>query len=1051
MESIADEIIESGQYTAKRYEESRADKIEAAVAYGAKIFRPLVKVLDEKVPNHKNSEPTVTDLVFADICKRIIKENGEEDDLYDHFYALYIKTSGVYGRPENAYEILLGVDSLVDVIYEWKQDLASVYKESIEKTELQNVQKGDLTEYRWSFLVLNESKTDTVTFYPRQIFGEKYPVCLMLYDAYYGIDKTTENLSLPSDWDDVEIPETDPVKLALLEIYNIAERYTDGEEQEHALLACKVQSEALVAEHGADLFKPIIELQKKIQDERGYKYLYEIDPEHYTENGDAAIAEICRKLFDQNGETDVQTLYDRSFPRTSDTEEYSETSVDGLFFMIAAARAENESAFDKSHPFCAAFYRAYCGVWYSSPACEDLKAVISELKIDKVRETMLLVRTCYMTESEINAFASKVRTSWAGGEGFPELYLKALKGLRYSKTLMIIKACGEYYVDFIDNYKTVVKAANKLSFEELCKVTESSESIRAFLDNDLHFNTYKNYLWGKFEEMCREKPGLGMRRETVVRLMNSISDEMQNDLMNELFALSDFDASVDALIEKYKVYAKSDSEFYKTEIESIRIMKRVNGVFAGYADVAVSSELAEKLLSAVYALRIGEPDGQTGWPEGTAYVVGFEGVTSVMIAGDGTLLNSDLIRFETRNESAGTLIELLSSLSYKTNGEPDVTPAETDPVKSLLMQLIKTAEGYGVGDQSSVLLECSAKIDEAVGYGADIFKPIIELQKSRQEKRGYKYLYEIDGHKYSSSILLDNGDAALAEICRRIFEHNGEAGFYVNFTVRLDRIFDIKREYTEASVDGLYGTVAMCILTYSEGAEAFDAAFPTCKAFYEAYRQVWFSSDGCVKVIDAMNTTGLDPISQYTQLNYTLYMTEAEKEAFAEKILSANGDTELVKKSFSSMYYELSYFKNLRNLIIASASDLDFSTLDLDGVDSIWFTPESPSARYKGKSFTKDGKDSQVFNELLQSTAALRLFPLSEIPERAYADVTTYRITLYRGEETVLIYRADTEANLFFIYSYINGSGSESVYTANPGNLPPLIQAIEDAQKSYAE
>ena len=237
-----------------------------------------------------------------------------------------------------------------------------------------------------------------------------------------------------------------------------------------------------------------------------------------------------------------------------------------------------------------------------------------------------------------------------------------------SKTLKIVKACGEYYVDFIDNYKTVVKAANKLSFEELCKVTESSESIRAFLDNDLHFNTYKNYLWGRFEDLCREKPGLGMRRETVVRLMNSISDEMQNNLMNELFALSDFDASVDALIEKYKVYAKSDSEFYKTEIESIRIMKRVNGVFAGYADVAVGSELAEKLLSAVYALRIGEPDGQTGWPEGTAYEVGFEGVTSVTIAENGTVLRSDpeqFAQFETLDGSADALIEMLSALTYE--------------------------------------------------------------------------------------------------------------------------------------------------------------------------------------------------------------------------------------------------------------------------------------------------------------------------------------------------------------------------------------------------
>ena len=80
LEEIADEIIQSGQYTAKQYEEQHADKIDAAVAYGAKIFRPLVKVLDEKVPNHKNSEPTVTDLVFADICKRIIKENGEENE-----------------------------------------------------------------------------------------------------------------------------------------------------------------------------------------------------------------------------------------------------------------------------------------------------------------------------------------------------------------------------------------------------------------------------------------------------------------------------------------------------------------------------------------------------------------------------------------------------------------------------------------------------------------------------------------------------------------------------------------------------------------------------------------------------------------------------------------------------------------------------------------------------------------------------------------------------------------------------------------------------------
>ena len=391
------------------------------------------------------------------------------------------------------------------------------------------------------------------------------------------------------------------------------------------------------------------------------------------------------------------------------------------------------------------------------------------------------------------------------------------------------------------------------------------------------------------------------------------------------------------------------------------------------------------------------------------------------------------------------------------NSENMSLPADWEDVKTaateklLLLDIVNTAEKYGKGDQASALLECLPKIkSEAVGYGADIFKPIIELQKSRQEERGYKYLYEIDGHKYSSLILLDNGDAALAEICRSIFAHDGEAGFYNDYVFKLDRIFD-EREYTETSVDGLYRMIAMCRLSCSKGTEAFDAAYPTCKAFYEAYRQVWFTSDGCVKVIGAVNSTKLGQWWEYDLLGRTLYMTEPEKAVFADKIISANGDKELVKEIYNNAFDGLSYFENLNKIKKTSAQSLDFSAFDLDGVDSIWFTPESPSARYKGKLFTKDGKDSQVFNELLQSTAALRLSPLSEIPERAYADVKTYRITLYRGEETVLIYRADTEANLFFIYSYINGSGSESVYTAKPDKLPPLIQAIEDAQKSYAE
>ena len=509
----------------------------------------------------------------------------------------------------------------------------------------------------------------------------------------------------------------------------------------------------------------------------------------------------------------------------------------------------------------------------------------------------------------------------------------------------------------------------------------------------------------------------------------------------------------------------------------------------------------------------------------------------------------------------------------------DVKTAATE--KSLLLDIVKTAEKYGKGDQSSALLECLPKIkSEAVGYGADIFKPIMELQKNRQEERGYKYLSEIDGHNYGVLILLDNGDAALAEICRSIFAHGGEAGFYNDYVFKLDRIFD-EREYTEASVDGLYRMIAMSRLSYSEGAEAFDAAYPTCAAFYEAYRQIWFSSGHCYALIDAVNATGLGPFWENDLLNQTLYMTEREKAVFADKILSANGDKELVKEIYNNAFDGLSYFENLNKIKKASAqyldfsaldlngvdsirfqpesptakykgitfikdgeyfqifedllkgtselklfplfeepvidekhypmylitlyrgeervlsyladtgglffynsgkgyeayttisgklptiiqaiedaknavsitsvSDLDFSTLDLDGVDSIWFTPQSPSARYKGKLFTKDGKDSQVFNELLQSTAALKLSPLSEIPERAHEDVKTYRIILYRGDETVLTYRADTEANLFFIYSYINGRGSESVYTTDPDSLPPLIQAIEDAQKSYAE
>lgn len=369
---------------------------------------------------------------------------------------------------------------------------------------------------------------------------------------------------------------------------------------------------------------------------------------------------------------------------------------------------------------------------------------------------------------------------------------------------------------------------------------------------------------------------------------------------------------------------------------------------------------------------------------------------------------------------------------------------ETDPVKSLLMQIIKAAEGYGVGDQSSVLLECSAKIDEAVGYGADIFKPLIELQKSRQEERGYKYLYEIDGHNYGVLLLLDNGDAALAEICRRVIGNNGEAEFYNDCVFKLNRIFD-EREYTETSVDGLYRMIAMCILTYSEGTEAFDAAYPVCAAFYEAYRQVWFTSDGCAKVIDAVKSTELGQWWEYDLLGRTLYMTEHEKAEFADKILSANGDKELVKEIYSSAFVGLSYFENLNKIQKASAKNPDFSAFDLDGVDSILFQPESPTAKYKGISFTKGGEYSQIFEDLLKGTSELKLFPLFEEPAVDEKHYPMYLITLYCGEEKVLSYLADTEGGLFF---YNSGKGYYEAYTTISGKLPTVIHAIENAKNA---
>ena len=174
-------------------------------------------------------------------------------------------------------------------------------------------------------------------------------------------------------------------------------------------------------------------------------------------------------------------------------------------------------------------------------------------------------------------------------------------------------------------------------------------------------------MWSGFDDLCRAKPGLALRGETVVRLMNSISEENQTAFMNELFALSDFDASVDALIEKYKVYADADSEFFEKCIRSVTVTKLENKVPVMNMNVAVGSQAAEELLSLIYGLRIGEPSGLTGRSDKTVYEIDFAGLLTLCIDGDGRVYSpDDGKRYDTLYGSSAQLLTVLDALTSET-------------------------------------------------------------------------------------------------------------------------------------------------------------------------------------------------------------------------------------------------------------------------------------------------------------------------------------------------------------------------------------------------
>ncbi len=154
---------------------------DAAAAYGTKIIVPLKEHIDtsRELDGPSAEDWRRLDVAYADVLRLIIKRSGE-DGFINGVREKYGESDAIpEGMTFDQAYALLGTKDLVNQIYEAKILMAERYAESIGA-----VSTSDKTEFSWRY---TDKDGNPGYFSPRGLFGAEYPVCLYIYDVFYGI------------------------------------------------------------------------------------------------------------------------------------------------------------------------------------------------------------------------------------------------------------------------------------------------------------------------------------------------------------------------------------------------------------------------------------------------------------------------------------------------------------------------------------------------------------------------------------------------------------------------------------------------------------------------------------------------------------------------------------------------------------------------------------------------------------------------------------------------------------------------------------------------
>ena len=154
---------------------------EQATSYGTKAVVPLKERIDtfRELDGPSAEDAQRLDTAFADVLRLIIKRSGE-DGFIDGIREKYGESDAIpEGMTFDQAYSLLGTNELANQIHEAKILAAERYAESIGA-----VSTSYKVEFSWRY---TDKDGNPGYFSPRALFGADYPVCLYIYDVFYGI------------------------------------------------------------------------------------------------------------------------------------------------------------------------------------------------------------------------------------------------------------------------------------------------------------------------------------------------------------------------------------------------------------------------------------------------------------------------------------------------------------------------------------------------------------------------------------------------------------------------------------------------------------------------------------------------------------------------------------------------------------------------------------------------------------------------------------------------------------------------------------------------